>query len=119
MPSGIPSPASWTPAAPECAPAPPPAPSPRTPARAGGARPIPPDAGTRWRVELDEGQPLRTRHLVLALAPGGLRTLLAGSPGLAAAAPELAGQVAALALAPPFAVTRLWLDRDVDPERPT
>jgi isorenieratene synthase len=83
------------------------------------ARSISPDAGTRWRIELDEGPPLCTQHLLLALDPGGLRTLLAASPELAAAAPELAGQVAALALAPPFAVTRLWLDRDVGPERPT
>ena len=83
------------------------------------ARSITPDTGTRWRVELGAGPPLCTRHLVLALDPGGLRALLAASPELAAAAPELAGQVAALALAPPFAVTRLWLDRDVGSERDT
>ena len=31
---------------------------------------------------------------------------------------ELARQAAACAVAPPFAVARLWLDRDVDPARP-
>jgi carotenoid phi-ring synthase / carotenoid chi-ring synthase len=83
------------------------------------ARSITPDASTRWRIELGAGRPLCTRHLVLALDPGGLRAVLAASPELVAAAPQLAGQVEALALAPPFAVTRLWLDRDVAPERPT
>ena len=78
---------------------------------------VAPDAGARWRVELATGRPLRTRHLVLALDPGGLRRLLGASPDLAAAAPRLAAQVEALAIAPPFAVSRLWLDRDVAPER--
>jgi isorenieratene synthase len=80
---------------------------------------IVPDAGTRWRVELADGPALRTRHLVLALDPGGLRTLVAASPALRDAAPTLAGQVDALAVAPPFAVSRLWLDRDVAPGRAT
>jgi carotenoid phi-ring synthase / carotenoid chi-ring synthase len=83
------------------------------------ARAIVPDPDTRWRVELADGPPLRTRHLVLAVDPGALRALLAASPELAAAAPGLATGVGALAVAPPFAVTRLWLDRDVRPERAT
>ena len=83
------------------------------------ARTITRDSDTRWRIELSDGSPLRTRHLVLALDPGGLRALFAGSPDLTAIAPEAAEQVDALAIAPPFAVTRLWLDRDVGPERAT
>jgi isorenieratene synthase len=34
-------------------------------------------------------------------------------------APRLAAAAEVLSVAPPFAVTRLWLDRDVAPERPT
>ena len=88
--------------------------------RAGVAvRSIVPDAGGRWLVEPADGPPMPTSHLVLAVDPGGLRRLLAGSPALAAAAPAMAAQVEALAIAPPFAVTRLWLDRDVSPQRAT
>lgn len=83
------------------------------------ARSITPVDGHRWRVELSDGPPLDTRHLVLAVEPGALRDLLAASPAAAAVAPRLAEQAAALTVAPPFAVTRLWLDRDVAAERPT
>ena len=56
---------------------------------------------------------------MLALDPGALRSLLDASPQAAATAPELARRAAACVVAPPFAVTRLWLDRDVGPSRPT
>jgi isorenieratene synthase len=72
-----------------------------------------------WRVEVDDGPAQATRHLVLALDPGALRSLVAASPQVADAAPELASRAAACAVAPPFAVARLWLDRDVAPSRPT
>jgi isorenieratene synthase len=72
----------------------------------------------RWRVGTDDGA-LTTRHLVLATEPGALRDLFAASPDAALAAPRLAAKAAQAAVAPPFAVTRLWLDRDVAPERPT
>jgi isorenieratene synthase len=86
---------------------------------ATAARSIAPDDGHRWRVELTGGASLLTRHLVLATEPGALRDLLAASPEAHAAAPRLAEKAAALTVAPPFAVTRLWLDRDVAPGRPT
>ncbi len=79
------------------------------------ARALAPDDRARWRVELDDGA-LATEHLVLALDPGALRALAAASPRAPA---ELARRAAACAVAAPFAVTRLWLDRDVAPERPT
>jgi isorenieratene synthase len=86
------------------------------------ARAIAPADGHRWRVELDAGS-LSTRHLVLATDPGALRALLAASPQVGGVAPRLSGKAApdsaALTVAPPFAVTRLWLDRDVAPERAT
>jgi isorenieratene synthase len=82
------------------------------------ARAIAPADGHRWRVELDGGS-LTTRHLVLATEPGALRDLFAASPAAADAAPLLAAKAAGVAVAPPFAITRLWLDRDVAPDRPT
>ncbi|HTK62971.1 MAG TPA: FAD-dependent oxidoreductase [Pseudonocardia sp.] len=81
-------------------------------------RELEPTAEHAWRVHTDGGD-LVTRHVVLALDPGGLRTLVGGSSGLARIAPRLAGQVEGVRIAPPFAVSRLWLDRDVAPERAT
>jgi isorenieratene synthase len=72
-----------------------------------------------WRVEVADGPPLCTRHLVLATDPGALRDLVAASPEIAGVAPRLARKAAAVHVAPPFAVTRMWLDRDVAPQRPT
>ncbi|MGE3660935.1 MAG: FAD-dependent oxidoreductase [Pseudonocardia sp.] len=80
-------------------------------------RSIEPADGHRWRVVTEAD--VATRHLVLALDPGALRRLVANSPGLADVAPVLARKAAALTVAPPFAVTRLWYDRDVAPERAT
>ncbi|MBO0877802.1 MAG: FAD-dependent oxidoreductase, partial [Pseudonocardia sp.] len=77
---------------------------------------VEPAADRRWRIRL-AGESLTARHVVLALDPGGLRTLVAGSPRLRASAPLLAGQAGAITLAAPFAVSRLWLDRDVAPHR--
>ena len=86
---------------------------------ATAARSISPTDGHRWRVELSDGAPLTTRHLVLATDPGGLRDLLAASSDTAISAPRLASKSAALTVAAPFAVSRIWLDRDVAPERAT
>jgi isorenieratene synthase len=80
---------------------------------------VAPAVGHRWRVELADGTALDTAHLVLALDPGALRRLLAASPGVAEVAPMLAAAVDAVQVAPPFAVTRLWLDRDVASGRAT
>jgi len=83
------------------------------------ARSLAPAGGHRWRVTLSDGSALTTRHIVLATEPGALRDLVAASPEVTAVAPRLARKAAAVAVAPPFAVTRLWFDRDVAPERPT
>jgi carotenoid phi-ring synthase / carotenoid chi-ring synthase len=72
--------------------------------------------GQDWRIGTDTGE-LRSRHVVLALDPGALRTLLKASPATAAAAPVLARRCESLTVAPPFAVSRLWLDRNVAPQR--
>ncbi|KUI32226.1 hypothetical protein AU196_22120 [Mycobacterium sp. IS-1742] len=76
---------------------------------------IAPD-GHGWRVGTGEGD-LVGRHVVLAVDPGALRRLIADSPALAAAAPLLSQRCETLSVAPPFAVSRLWLDRDVAAER--
>jgi isorenieratene synthase len=76
---------------------------------------IEPD-GHGWRVGTVEGD-LVARHVVLAVDPGALRTLIGGSPTMAEAAPLLAQRCESLTVAPPFAVSRLWLDRDVAAER--
>ena len=76
--------------------------------------------GQGWRIVVDGGEHsdgLTTRNLILALDPGALRSLLDASTATAAAAPLLARQCDALRVAPPFAVSRIWLDRDVAPER--
>ncbi|MGW5731568.1 MULTISPECIES: FAD-dependent oxidoreductase [Streptomyces] len=58
------------------------------------------------------------RHdaVVLALDPGGLSRLVAASPGLGTSAWR--EDIAALRTAPPFLVSRLWLDRPVRADRP-
>ncbi|MCT7659322.1 FAD-dependent oxidoreductase [Mycobacterium deserti] len=72
--------------------------------------------GQAWLVRTDAGD-LVSRHVVLAVDPGALRALLAASPTTADAAPLLAQRCESLSVAPPFAVSRLWFDRDVLPER--
>lgn len=75
-------------------------------------------SGHGWQVDIADGRSIETRNLVLAVDPGALRDLVTASPEVTAVAPRLAWKAAQLQLAPPFAVTRLWLDRDVDPGRP-
>ncbi|AZK98733.1 FAD-dependent oxidoreductase [Streptomyces tsukubensis] len=69
------------------------------------------------------GVAVRTDHgtdrydgAVLALDPGALRGLVAASPGLGT--PVWRDRIDALRTAPPFLVSRLWLDRPVRPDRP-
>ncbi|MFE7002318.1 MULTISPECIES: FAD-dependent oxidoreductase [Streptomyces] len=61
---------------------------------------------------------LTTRYdaLVLALDSGGLRHLVAASPELGDA--DWRDRIARLRTAPPFLVSRLWLDRPVAHDRP-
>ncbi|MFD5625794.1 FAD-dependent oxidoreductase [Streptomyces sp. NPDC127072] len=60
--------------------------------------------------------PARHEAAVLALDPGALREVVAASPGLGT--PAWRADVAAMATAPPFLVSRLWLDRPVHADRP-
>ncbi|BBX70009.1 FAD-dependent oxidoreductase [Mycolicibacterium psychrotolerans] len=72
--------------------------------------------GHGWRVSTD-GDAVDTRHLILALDPGALSSLVGGSAATAQAAPLLARRCDNLVVAPPFAVSRIWFDRDVAPNR--
>ncbi|MEU8825411.1 FAD-dependent oxidoreductase [Streptomyces sp. NPDC048636] len=58
----------------------------------------------------------RHEAAVLALDPGSLRQVVAASPGLGTAAWR--DDIAALHTAPPFLVSRLWLDRPLRADRP-
>lgn len=84
----------------------------RTGARVTGVQPD----GHGWRLATDAGDVVN-RHVVLAVDPGALRALIAASPAMATAAPLLTRRCESLEVAPPFAVSRLWLDRDVAPQR--
>jgi isorenieratene synthase len=70
-----------------------------------------------WTVTLRNGSRLAADHVVLAADPGSARAIAAASPGLARHAPVLAAQLAAVETTAPYAVSRLWTDRDCLPER--
>ncbi|MEV5595236.1 FAD-dependent oxidoreductase [Streptomyces sp. NPDC052496] len=74
-----------------------------------------PDGGAGVTVRGGHGA---ARHdaVVLALDVAGLRHLVAASPGLGT--PGWRARMLRLRTAPPFLVSRLWLDRPVAPDRP-
>ncbi|MGW6202947.1 FAD-dependent oxidoreductase [Streptomyces sp. NPDC055089] len=65
-------------------------------------------------VRTDSG-PTRYEAAVLALDPRALRGLVAASPGFGT--PDWRRDIAAVRTAPPFVVSRLWLDRPVRADR--
>lgn len=67
-----------------------------------------------WRED-GEGDREEFDAVVLAADPRGLRALVAASPGLGTAAWR--ERVAGIGSAPPFLVSRYWLDRPVRPHR--
>ncbi|MCX2924062.1 NAD(P)/FAD-dependent oxidoreductase [Streptomyces sp. NEAU-W12] len=78
-------------------------------------RGVHPRDGGGVQVRTDTGTGLH-EAAVLALDPGALKGVVAASPGLGT--PAWRDDVAALATAPPFLVSRLWLDRPVRTDRP-
>lgn len=70
-----------------------------------------------WTVVLRGGTELTADYVVLATDPRSAREIVAGSPGLAAAAPRLAEQMATVRTAPPYAVSRIWTAEDCAPRR--
>ena len=69
--------------------------------------------GDRWRI----GDELFD-HVVLASDVKGTRSIVAGSPALAAAHPEFAAQMARQRNGQRYAILRLWMDRDVGEDLP-
>ena len=70
-----------------------------------------------WTVVLKGGARLRADHVVLAADPGSAREIVAASPELPRLAPVLTQQMATVRTTAPYAVSRLWTDRDCRPER--
>ncbi|QIY59280.1 FAD-dependent oxidoreductase [Streptomyces sp. RPA4-5] len=79
-------------------------------------RVAPVKAGGGVLVADGEGAERRFDAVVLALDPGGLRRLVATSPEVADAAWR--ARIGRLRTAPPFLVSRLWLERRVAADRP-
>ncbi|MER6911887.1 FAD-dependent oxidoreductase [Streptomyces sp. NPDC000594] len=80
-------------------------------------RSVEPAPAGGWTVTGADGDRLTARHLVLATDLPAAQRLIGASPALAARAPALTERVAALPVAPPYTVARLWMDRDCAPER--
>jgi carotenoid phi-ring synthase / carotenoid chi-ring synthase len=78
-------------------------------------RSVEPGGAKRFTVRVS-GDVLDADAVVLAADVAGLRRVVAASPGLGDAAWR--GRIAELRTAPPFLVSRYWLDRPVDPDRP-
>ncbi|MFE2754744.1 FAD-dependent oxidoreductase [Actinosynnema sp. NPDC059335] len=78
-------------------------------------RSVQPGGARRFAVEVG-GDRLDADAVVLAADVPGLRRVVAASPRLGDAAWR--ARIAALRTAPPFLVSRYWLDRPVDPDRP-
>jgi isorenieratene synthase len=70
-----------------------------------------------WKVTLGNGETLPADHVVLAADPGSARAIVAASPALAALSPSVAAQMATVRTTAPYAVSRLWVDRDAAPQR--
>ncbi|OQD56301.1 isorenieratene synthase [Streptomyces phaeoluteigriseus] len=78
-------------------------------------RGVHPDDAGGLEVRTDDALD-RYEAAVLALDPGALREVVAASPGLGT--PVWRDDIASLTTAPPFLVSRLWLDRPVRADRP-
>lgn len=76
---------------------------------ASAPAPSPTGAGVAERAAADA--------VVLAADPPGVRAVLAGSAALCAREPGFAALAGRVPRSQPYAVVRLWIDRDCDPER--
>lgn len=77
---------------------------------------VSPTASGAYEVRSADGGVERFDAVVLALDTAGLRRVAAGSPDLGDTGWR--ERIARLRTAPPFLVSRLWLDRPVRPDRP-
>jgi isorenieratene synthase len=81
----------------------------------GGDRPG--RTGPDYTVTLAGGATIRADHVVLAADPASARDIVAASPGLARVAPRLAGTIGTVRTTAPYAVSRVWTDRNVAQRR--
>ncbi|GGM60300.1 dehydrogenase [Longimycelium tulufanense] len=70
----------------------------------------------RYQARTANGEAIDADAVVLALNVRGLQAVCAASPDLGD--PEWRARIAALGSAPPFLVSRLWLDRPIRADRP-
>lgn len=73
------------------------------------------DGPKRLRVNTSDGRVIEADGVVLAADVGGLQQVVEASPGLGDG--DWRGRVAAMQVAPPFVVQRLWLDAPVNSDR--
>ncbi|PZF87382.1 FAD-dependent oxidoreductase [Micromonospora deserti] len=74
--------------------------------------------GAGWRVRAADGTSYGAGHVVLAVDPPALATLVAASPALVELAPDLVRRMPAFGRpAPPYAVARYWCAGDVAADR--
>ena len=77
---------------------------------------ITPGGPRKFRVDAGDGRVIDADGVVLAADVAGLQKIIAASPELGDA--DWRRRVAAMQVAPPFVVQRLWLDAPVNPDRP-
>ena len=77
---------------------------------------ITPGGIKKFQVHTGDGALIDADGVVLATDPGGLQQIIGASPDLGDE--PWRQRVAAMEVAPPFVVQRLWLDRPVDAGRP-
>ena len=80
------------------------------------AESITPGGPRKFRVDAGDGRVIDADGVVLAADVAGLQKIIAASPELGDA--DWRRRVAAMQVAPPFVVQRLWLDAPVNPDRP-
>jgi isorenieratene synthase len=73
--------------------------------------------GGSWQVHTAGGDILAADEVILAADAAAAARILSASPAATAGDPRLAAVAAAPRTGPPYAVTRYWLDGDVDPAR--
>ncbi|MEU4559409.1 FAD-dependent oxidoreductase [Actinoplanes sp. NPDC023936] len=70
-----------------------------------------------WTVTLTGGARIPADHVVLATDPASARDIVAASPTLTERAPGLVKSIDTVRTTAPYAVSRLWTDRDVAADR--
>ncbi|MFF0373503.1 FAD-dependent oxidoreductase [Actinoplanes missouriensis] len=70
-----------------------------------------------WTVTLTGDTRIQADHVILATDPASARDIVAASPALAEQAPGLVKNIDTVRTTAPYAVSRVWTDRDVAADR--